>query len=69
MWEWTRSLAWSYDDTRPGREDLRAPGDRIVRGGSWFSREQRARMIQFRSYDPPQNAYVDLGFRVAFYTR
>lgn len=24
-------------------------------------------MIQFRSYDPPQNAYVDLGFRVAFY--
>ncbi|MET9959147.1 SUMF1/EgtB/PvdO family nonheme iron enzyme [Streptomyces sp. NPDC006326] len=69
VWEWTRSLAWPYDDTRPGREDIGALGDRIVRGGSWFSREPLARRIQFRSYDPPQNAYVDLGFRVAFYTR
>ncbi|MFG2993098.1 formylglycine-generating enzyme family protein [Streptomyces sp. NPDC048257] len=68
VWEWTRSLAWSYDDPRPGREALDTQGDRIVRGGSWFSREQGARMVQFRSYDPPQNAYVDLGFRVAFYT-
>ncbi|MEU3772625.1 SUMF1/EgtB/PvdO family nonheme iron enzyme [Streptomyces sp. NPDC032472] len=69
VWEWTRSLAWPYTRSGPGREDIRAAGDRIVRGGSWFSREPLARRIQFRSYDPPQNAYVDLGFRVAFYTR
>ncbi|WP_234536389.1 SUMF1/EgtB/PvdO family nonheme iron enzyme [Streptomyces shenzhenensis] len=68
VWEWTKSLAWSYSDARPGREDISDQGDRTVRGGSWFSREMNARKIQFRSYDPPQNAYVDLGFRVAYYT-
>lgn len=38
VWEWTRSLLKSYpyraDD---GREDPEAAGERVIRGGSWYS--------------------------------
>ncbi|WP_433607907.1 formylglycine-generating enzyme family protein [Dactylosporangium sp. CA-139114] len=68
VWEWTRSKAVSYGAEEPGRHDLQGDADRVVRGGSWFSREPLSREVQFRSFDPPQNAYVDLGFRVALYT-
>ncbi|MFE2723626.1 formylglycine-generating enzyme family protein [Kitasatospora sp. NPDC059327] len=63
VWEWvtSRSLLWSD----PGERD--APGGlekRVVRGGSWYSREPMATHVSFRLDDPPCNAYWDLGFRI-----
>lgn len=65
VWEWTLST--------PGRyvpEDFlqEATGnemsERIARGTSWLSSEQESSEVTFRSFDPPFNAYEDLGFRV-----
>ena len=63
-WEWTSSLAIPWND----RSDREMPGGlatRVVRGGSWFSREPNATHTSFRLDDPPCNAYWDLGFRIA----
>jgi formylglycine-generating enzyme required for sulfatase activity len=63
VWEWTSSLAIPWDD----QSDREVPGGlatRVVRGGSWFSREPNATRTSFRLDDPPCNAYWDLGFRV-----
>ena len=38
--------------------------DRITRGGSWLSQEPEAVQVTFRTFDPPFNAYEDLGMRV-----
>jgi formylglycine-generating enzyme required for sulfatase activity len=38
VWEWTSTMFKLYPyDANDGREDLRAPGDRIARGGSWHA--------------------------------
>ncbi len=62
--EWTRSAFRPYpyraDD---GRNDPTADGARVVRGGSWRDRPQRARGAFRLSYRPYQPVY-NVGFRV-----
>jgi formylglycine-generating enzyme required for sulfatase activity len=62
--EWTRSRLRSYpyreDD---GRNDLRDPGRRVARGGSWRDRPHRARSAFRLAYPPYQRVY-NVGFRV-----
>ncbi len=62
--EWTRSLyrAYPYVDG-DGRNDPNAPGKRVVRGGSWRDRPQRARSSFRLAYRPYQGVY-NVGFRV-----
>jgi formylglycine-generating enzyme required for sulfatase activity len=62
--EWTRSVYQSYpyrDDD--GRNDLQAPGRRVVRGGSWRDRPFRG-AAGFRQALPAHAARVEVGFRV-----
>ncbi len=65
VWEWTRSLFKPYpyqaDDGREQSGDL---GMRVVRGGSFFSKPNRARCAS-RLRQPPNNRFEnDIGFRV-----
>lgn len=63
--EWTRSAyrpyPWQADD---GRNDLQSTKDRVVRGGSWYDRPQRAHSA-FRQHYPPWQRVFNTGFRVA----
>jgi len=64
VWEWTRSLQGEYpyvpDD---GREDLRAEGPRVLRGGSFY-RAQGFVRCAFRLTLNPDNPRSYVGFRV-----
>ncbi len=64
VWEWTLSLYKSYpyraDD---GRNDMDAEGARVVRGGSWYYGQWRARCA-CRLRLVPVGFHVDIGFRV-----
>jgi formylglycine-generating enzyme required for sulfatase activity len=62
--EWTRSSAepYPYADS-DGRNDITAAQRRVVRGGSWDDRPDRARSAFRLSYWPYQKVY-DVGFRV-----
>lgn len=65
VWEWTRSLFKLYpykpDD---GREESGDLGMRVVRGGSFFSKPNRARCAS-RLRQPPNNRFEkDIGFRI-----
>jgi formylglycine-generating enzyme required for sulfatase activity len=62
--EWTRSqyAAYPYRDD-DGRNDPAAPGQRVVRGGSWFDRPQRCRSAFRLAYEPYQRVF-NVGFRV-----
>ncbi len=64
VWEWCQSLYKQYpyraDD---GRENLRATGDRVLRGGSWGSNPDCCRSAP-RSRGSPSNSYDNYGFRV-----
>ena len=61
-WEWCQSLYQPYpyrsDD---GREDLGAPGPRVLKGGSFFNREERIRGAARMEGDP---GHENDGFRV-----
>jgi formylglycine-generating enzyme required for sulfatase activity len=63
--EWTRTAYRPYpyreDD---GRNDLRADGEKVVRGGSWYDRPLRCRSA-FRLSYPAHQAVFNVGFRVA----
>lgn len=66
VWEWTISAPGKMkaaDFTE--RPSISGMGDRVVRGGSWLSKEPESACLTFRSFDPPCNAYEDLGFRIA----
>lgn len=66
-WDWTSSPLAPYPLTNPRPNaggDENAP--RIVRGSSWLSLEPHSNHPCFRSFDPPYNAYDDVGFRPAF---
>jgi len=64
VWEWCQSLYKQYpyraDD---GREDLRAAGSRVLRGGSWCYGGFFIRSAN-RLYGDPASAYYFSGFRV-----
>jgi formylglycine-generating enzyme required for sulfatase activity len=63
--EWTRSVYTPYPyDSSDGRNDLTAPGKRVVRGGSWYDRPKRARAA-FRLAYAPWRQVFNVGFRVA----
>ena len=65
VWEWTASLDRGYPyDPRDGREDPRAPGRRILRGGCFANPHGYARCAcRFRL--PPTTRNEFLGFRLA----
>ncbi|GAA2095986.1 NACHT domain-containing protein [Actinomadura alba] len=63
VWEWVSSLNYPWTDPRD-REARGGLDKRVVRGGSWYSRERLASHVSFRVEDPPCNAYWDLGFRI-----
>jgi formylglycine-generating enzyme required for sulfatase activity len=66
VWEWTRSNYASYPyATDDGRNVLSPDHDKVVRGGSWRDRPERARAgyrLAYKAFQPVFN----VGFRVAF---
>ncbi len=64
VWEWTRSLAKGYPyDAGDGREAMDAPGNRVLRGGSWHDSRGFARCAFPYDYTPVDR-YDYFGFRV-----
>jgi len=64
VWEWTRSLYRDYPyDPEDGREDVRAKGDLVLRGGSWYLYRDFARCVE-RHWYLPLHSYYHLGFRL-----
>ncbi len=65
VWEWTSSLYKSYPyKAEDGREDLKAKGSRVLRGGSWLNTAAYAR-TSLRGRAGPDDRYDFLGFRCA----
>lgn len=60
--EWTRTALhpYPYED---GANGSREEGEKVVRGGSWHDRPERARSA-FRIAYPPYRGVYDVGFRV-----
>ena len=66
VWEWIASLHWPYPYRRDdGREDRDAPGQRVLRGGSFRSAHERYLRCAFRSRSYPARRRDHIGFRVA----
>lgn len=62
--EWTLSLYRPYPyDEQDGRNDLSAPGQRVVRGGSFLDRPERCRSAARYGYPAWQKVH-NVGFRV-----
>jgi formylglycine-generating enzyme required for sulfatase activity len=61
--EWTLSLYRPYPCADDGRNDVAAPGRRVVRGGSFFDRPKRCRSSARLAYPPWQRVF-NVGFRV-----
>ena len=65
VWEWTAS---SYDSNYGGAErqvaSLEAGGDRVLRGGAWFSLPRSLRSA-YRTLRAPASRNVPYGFRLA----
>jgi formylglycine-generating enzyme required for sulfatase activity len=64
VWEWTHSAfrPYPYNDG-DGRNDLKAAGLKVVRGGSWIDRPYRATSSFRLAYQPHQEVF-NVGFRV-----
>lgn len=64
-WEWTHSLYKPYPyNGEDGREDPKAKGAWVLRGGSWYVSAERAR-ASTRGRIAPAGRYGYLGFRCA----
>lgn len=64
VWEWTHSLYKPYPYlVNDGREDLNAPGNRVLRGGSFYGNERVARCTSRDDY-PIDDLDLFRGFRV-----
>ncbi len=64
VWEWTHSLMKEYPyNVNDGREDEKASGARVLRGGSFKNSVKRSRCAYRDGYDI-LNFIVNLGFRV-----
>jgi formylglycine-generating enzyme required for sulfatase activity len=64
VWEWTRSdyLPYPYNEN-DGRNECKAHGRKVVRGGSWYARPHMATSSYRLSYRNYQRIF-DVGFRV-----
>ncbi|MEI7869538.1 MAG: SUMF1/EgtB/PvdO family nonheme iron enzyme [Candidatus Methylumidiphilus sp.] len=68
VWEWTRSLWGDYPYPKPGeqrqqREDLKAEGRRVLRGGAFIFNHEDVRCASRINLDPDYR-YNSSGFRV-----
>jgi len=64
VWEWCHSLYKPYSyDVKDGREDEKADGDRMLRGGSWGVSDGLARASGRFIKGSPTYASGDVGFR------
>jgi formylglycine-generating enzyme required for sulfatase activity/cold shock CspA family protein/cellulose biosynthesis protein BcsQ len=64
VWEWTRSLYRNYPyNPSDGREDLRANGARVIRGGAFDSQPGEIRCTM-RGKELPEVVQSNLGFRI-----
>jgi len=64
VWEWTRSLYEEYPyQADDGREDVKASGRRVLRGGSFLDNEWHAR-CSFRGDLDPDDEWLYFGCRV-----
>ncbi len=64
VWQWCSSLYKAYPyNPDDGREDETAPGDRVMRGGSYVHSPFNARSAK-RYYRSPTDQLHDFGFRV-----
>lgn len=64
VWEWTQSLFKGYPyQAGDGREDLKASGIRVLRGGS-FSYNHGFARCAYRNVNPIYNPFDSRGFRV-----
>ena len=68
VWEWTRSIYKGYPypeqgEKRQQQENLKAGGDRVLRGGS-FGSDQHCVRCACRYYDGPDSRNDDFGFRI-----
>jgi formylglycine-generating enzyme required for sulfatase activity len=68
VWEWTSSLNQPYPYRDDGRENPDAPGDRVVRGGSFGNDITFLRSARRHSLDPA-SALLNVGFRCALSPR
>jgi formylglycine-generating enzyme required for sulfatase activity len=71
VWEWTRSLYGKYPypssaQERAERENVKALGNRALRGGSWLDDLVFAR-VSYRDHDNPDVGYLYFGFRVVVF--
>lgn len=65
VWEWTNSLYKPYPyKGEDGREDPSAPGERVVRGGSWGHKLADAR-VTYRWKEEAYSNWETQGFRCA----
>jgi formylglycine-generating enzyme required for sulfatase activity len=66
VWEWTSSLYRPYPyDAADGREDPKARGARVNRGGSWYYDASYVRTTHRATADHMYRRIADLGFRCA----
>jgi formylglycine-generating enzyme required for sulfatase activity len=64
VWEWTHTLFKGYPyEADKSREDEKASGSRVLRGGSWSSDRNVARCA-YRYISLPDNHNYSIGFRV-----
>jgi formylglycine-generating enzyme required for sulfatase activity len=67
--EWTQSVFRPYKRDQPYRDDDRnadeTPGQRVTRGGSWYSASAVRLQLAYREEFQPELSSDDLGFRIA----
>jgi formylglycine-generating enzyme required for sulfatase activity/uncharacterized caspase-like protein len=64
VWEWTQSLGKGYPyDATDGREDLKAKGSRVLRGGAFLNEAGNVRCA-YRDWSDPSYCSANWGFRV-----
>ncbi|MDP1675627.1 MAG: SUMF1/EgtB/PvdO family nonheme iron enzyme [Bacteroidota bacterium] len=66
--EWTMSIHRSFNKKNPFQLDSRnletSEGERVIRGGSWYSASIANLYISYRDAFPPQHSTQDVGFRI-----
>jgi formylglycine-generating enzyme required for sulfatase activity len=66
--EWTQSIYRPFSQNKPFADDDRnrndAEGQRVVRGGSWYSASNALLYIAYRDAFQPELRHNDLGFRI-----